>query len=159
MMQVSTKTEYGLRCLVFLAREKPGVSVSITQIAQRERLPRHYIQQILLRLRRGGIVKSIRGTEGGFALAQPAAEISIGAVVRILEGVPFEDTCSRFNQRTNCGHMDDCSIRPIWQRVSQALWDTLDRITLDTLVPAESSADRPMEKELPVLNQPSARFA
>lgn len=153
MMQVSTKTEYGLRCLVFLAREKAGASVSITHIAQREKLPRHYIQQILLRLRRGGIVKSIRGTEGGFALAKPASEISIGAVVRILEGVPFEDTCSRFNQRTSCGHMHDCSIRPIWQRVSSALWDTMDRITLDTLIPAESANGRKLEKELPVLNQ------
>ncbi len=151
-MQVSTKTEYGLRCLVFLAREKAGASVSITQIAQRERLPRHYIQQILLRLRRAGIVKSIRGTEGGFALAMPTPEISIGAVVRILEGVPFEDTCTRFNKRANCGHMHDCSIRPIWQRVSRTLWETLDRITLDTLVPAES-AGRLLEKELPVLNQ------
>jgi len=153
MMQVSTKTEYGLRCLVFLAREKQGASVSISQIAQRERLPRHYIQQILRRLRRGGIVKSIRGTEGGFALALAPAAISIGAVVRILEGVPFEDTCSRFNQRANCGHMSDCSIRPIWQRVSHALWETLDRITLAELVPDESAVGLHFEKELPILQR------
>jgi Rrf2 family protein len=152
MMQVSTKTEYGLRCLVFLAREKDGASVSITQIAQRERLPRHYIQQILLKLRRGGIVKSIRGTEGGFALALTPAAISLGAVVRILEGVPFEDTCSRFNERKNCGHMSDCSIRPIWNRVSRALWDTLDEISLDSLVPSEAHSGLHFEKELPVLN-------
>ena len=149
MMQVSTKTEYGLRCLVLLARAKNKASVSITEIAQRERLPRHYIQQIFMRLRRGGIVKSIRGTEGGFALAQAPEAISVGAIVRVLEGVPFEDTCARFNEKSNCGHLSDCSIRPIWQRVSRTLWETLDQITLASLVPAEPY----LEKELPVLNK------
>jgi len=150
-MQVSTKTEYGLRCLVLLAREKKDAAVSITHMAQQERLPKQYIQQILLRLRRAGIVKSIRGTEGGFALAKPSSEISVGAVVRILEGVPFENTCSRFNERSNCGHMHDCSIRPIWQRVSKTLWDTLDHISLLALVPEEAAVDFHFEKALPVI--------
>jgi Rrf2 family protein len=151
MMQVSTKTEYGLRCLNLLARQADGGSLSISQIAQQEHLPRHYIQQILLRLRRAGVVKSIRGTEGGFALASKPSQISVGQVVRVLEGVPFEDTCSRFNQKSNCGHMGECSIRPVWQLISHQLWKTLDGITLDTLVNDETVVGHQLKKELPVL--------
>ena len=86
-MQISTKTEYGLRCLLRLARQPDGGAMSITGISQMEHVPKHYAQQILMKLRRAGLVKSTRGTEGGFALAQPAESISIGQVVRVLEGV------------------------------------------------------------------------
>jgi len=148
MMQVSTKTEYGLRCLLLLARQGEKSS-SISQIAAQEGVPKHYAQQILLTLRRAGIVKSIRGTEGGFALAQ--ADVSVGAIVRALEGVPFDDTCGRFNRKKNCGHMGDCSIRPVWQTVSRRLWETLDRITLKSLIADENVVGRTLERELPVL--------
>jgi len=154
MMQVSTKTEYGLRCLLLLARHEVGRSFSITQIAQLERVPRHYAQQILLKLRRAGIVKSIRGTEGGFALAQSSSKISVGSVVRALEGVPFDDTCGRFNKKSSCGHMGDCSIRPVWQTVARRLWETLDGITLHSLVNSEDHVGRTLERMLPILEIP-----
>src|SRR5690348_14453936 len=101
MMQISTKTEYGIRCLLRLARQPEGESVSISQIAELDHVPKHYAQQILMRLRRAGLVKSIRGTEGGFALAHPAQSISIAQVVRVLEGVPFQDTCDHFNKKSD----------------------------------------------------------
>src|SRR5690554_6758294 len=107
MMQISTKSEYGIRCLLYLARRPAGESASITEISQAEHVPRQYAQQILLRLRRAGIVKSIRGTEGGFALAQPAGSITVARVVRTLEGTPFQDTCDHFNRRADCGHLGD----------------------------------------------------
>lgn len=150
MMQVSTKTEYGLRCLVLLARQAPGASLAISEIAEQEKLPRAYIQQILLKLRRSGIVKSIRGTDGGFALAMDPERISLATIVGALEGVPFEDTCSRFNQKADCGHLSSCSIQPIWAMVSRRLWETLEGITLRQLS-ANTVATRVMQKELPVL--------
>src|SRR5689334_15537275 len=119
MMQVSTKTEYGLRCLLLLAREKPGEAFSIAQIAARERVPRPFAQQILMQLRRAGFVKSTRGTQGGFELARPASQISVGSVVRVLEGVPLQDTCDHFNKRSSCGHLSDCSIRPVWEIIGR----------------------------------------
>src|SRR4051812_44291646 len=105
MMQISTKTEYGLRCLLRLARQPQGDALSITQISHTEHVPKHYAQQILMRLRRADLLKSTRGTEGGFALAKPATGISVGQVVRVLEGVPFQDTCGHFNKKSNCGHL------------------------------------------------------
>jgi Rrf2 family protein len=157
MMQISTKTEYGIRCLLRLARlpdrqaGQPGQeAMSITDIAKLEHVPKHYAQQILMRLRRAGLVKSIRGTEGGFALAHPAESISIAQVVRVLEGVPFQDTCDHFNKKTDCGHTGDCSIRPIWQVISSRLWDSLDRINLLHLINDERTVGRKLEVEIPV---------
>src|SRR5258708_12811847 len=113
MMQISTRTEYGLRCLLRLAREPERGAFSITEISQLEHVPKHYAQQILMRLRRAGLVKSTRGTEGGFALAQPPAQISVAQGVRVLEGVPFQDTCDHFNKKSNSTHLAPCTIRPI----------------------------------------------
>jgi Rrf2 family iron-sulfur cluster assembly transcriptional regulator len=151
MMQISTTTEYGIRCLLRLAREPEGHSVAISAITQSEHVPKHYAQQILMRLRRAGLVKSIRGTEGGFALATPASEISIAQVVRVLEGVPFQDTCEHFNKKTDCGHLGDCSIRPIWQIISRRLWESLDHIHLLQLINDEKTVGQKLEVELPVL--------
>jgi Rrf2 family protein len=154
MMQISTKTEYGLRCLLSLAREKVGESLSISEISQKEHVPKHYAHQILSKLRRAGLVKSIRGTEGGFILAQPAAAITVAQVVRVLEGVPFEDTCDHFNKHTDCGHLSGCSIRPIWQIISSRLWEALDRITLLQLVDDEKTVGQKLELDIPVLRFP-----
>jgi len=77
MMQISSKTEYGIRCLLLLAKQG-GKALSIAQIAAQEHLPRPFAQQILLQLGRAGIVKSTRGTQGGFALASAPSQISVG---------------------------------------------------------------------------------
>lgn len=151
MMQVSTKTEYGLRCLLRLARQPEGEALSITEISKEEHVPKHYAQQILMRLRRAGFVKSTRGTEGGFALARPSSDITVAQVVRTLEGSPFEDTCEHFNKRTDCGHLDDCSIRPIWQVISRRLWEALDHIPLAQLLNNEKTVEHALVKELPIL--------
>ena len=154
MMQISTKTEYGLRCLLCLAREQGGESLSITEISKKEHVPKHYAQQILMRLRRAGLVRSTRGTEGGFALAQLPQSITVAQVVRVLEGVPFQDTCDHFNKHTDCGHLGDCSIRPIWQIISRRMWETLEKINLLQLIDDEKTVGRKLELELPVMKFP-----
>jgi Rrf2 family transcriptional regulator, iron-sulfur cluster assembly transcription factor len=106
-----------------------------------------------LKLGKAGIVKSSRGIQGGFILARPAAEISLGAILRILEGVPFQDTCDHFNRKTDCGHLSDCSIRPVWQIVSRRLWDVVDKINLAQLILDEKNVRQRLLVELPVLNQ------
>ncbi len=151
MMKISTKTEYGLRCLLRLTKEPDNGSVSLTEIVRSEHVPKQYAQQILVKLRRGGFVRSIRGTEGGFELARKPDEITLAQVVRVLEGAPFQDTCDHFNKRVDCGHQDGCSIRPIWQIIGRRLWQTLDRITLAQLVADEKTVGENLESELPVL--------
>jgi Rrf2 family protein len=157
MMQVSTKTEYGLRCLLALARQPEGGALSLAEIASQESVPKPYAQQILLKLRRIGLVRSIRGTQGGFALARPASQISVGAIVSALEGVPFEDTCNHFNKRTDCGHTGACSIRPVWSVISQRLWDALNQIQLTHLLTDENAVQHKLAVELPVLTMPTIK--
>lgn len=155
MMKISTKTEYGMRCLLVLARSPEGRSMAISEIARTERVPKQYAQQILLRLRRAGLVTSLRGTQGGFTLGKSAKEISVGAILRALEGVPFEDTCDQFNRKSDCGHLGNCTIRPVWQIVSRRLWEALDRITLQQLVGDEAVVGHRLAVELPVLDLPA----
>jgi Rrf2 family protein len=157
MMQVSTKTEYGLRCLLSLARQPEGGALTMAEIADGERVPKPYAQQILMKLRRVGLIRSIRGTQGGFALAKPASQISVGAIVRALEGVPFEDTCNHFNKKTDCGHTGACSIRPVWSVISQRLWEALDQIQLTHLLTDEKAVQHKLTVELPVLTMPTIR--
>lgn len=152
MMQVSTRTEYGLRCLLQLARQPQGTALSMAEIAEREHLPKPYAQQILLRLKRAGLLKSTRGTQGGFALSQPASSITVAAILRVLEGVPFKNTCDHFNQSTNCGHLGNCGIRPVWETIASRLWEALDAITLQHLVGDEKSVTQTLAVQLPVLN-------
>jgi len=128
--------------------------MSISEISRYERVPKHYAQQILMKLRQAGFVKSIRGTEGGFALARAPSDISVGEVVRVLEGVPFKDTCDHFNKKSDCGHLGDCGIRPVWQVIGQRLWEALDSIHLLHLIRDEKTVRNQLEVELPVLKFP-----
>lgn len=139
-----------------MARQPGQGALSISQIAGQEHLPKHYVQQILLRLRRAGLVTSTRGTQGGFALAKAPAVISVADVVRVLEGMPFEDSCGQFNKKTDCGHLGGCGIRPVWQTISQRIWETLDHIRLMDLIGDEKSVGRTLALELPVLTSPAA---
>src|SRR5580658_6946254 len=134
MMKVSTKTEYGLRCLLLLARQQGQTALSISQIAGQEWLPKHYVQQILSKLRRAGLGASTRGTQGGFALAKPPSAGCVADAVGVLEGAPFEDACGQFNKKSDCGHLGGCGIRPVWQTISRRLWETLDQIHLLHLI-------------------------
>jgi Rrf2 family protein len=152
MMQVSTKTEYGLRCMLQLARQPDDKALSLAELAERDHLPRPYAEQILLKLKRAGLVKSTRGTQGGFALSKPAGQITIGAILRVLEGVPFQDTCGHFNKNANCGHMGECGIRPVWELIARRLWEALDNITLEHLIGSEKNVSDTLAVRLPVLN-------
>jgi Rrf2 family protein len=156
MMRITTKTEYGMRCMLRLAKQPVGQALSIAEISRHERVPRDYAEQILLRLRRAGLVRSIRGTQGGFSLAAPPEAISVGSILRFLEGIPPDSACDHFNRRADCGHLGDCSIRPIWKLIGQRLWEALDRITLEQLVANEKSVESTLAVALPVLTLPMA---
>lgn len=154
MLQVSSKTEYGMRCLRLMALEGTDKALSITDIARREHVPKPYAQQIMMQLRRAGLVKSLRGTQGGFTLAKPADQISVGDILRVLENQATANACDTFNKKTECGHMGDCSIRPVWETIAQRLWNSLDKISLKHLITDEKTVSQRLVLELPVLNNP-----
>jgi Rrf2 family protein len=137
---ISQKAKYALRALVALARE--GGSMMIGEIAARERIPRKFLEQILLELKRHGIVMSRRGKLGGYDLLMSADQITYGQVLRIIDGPIAPLPClSRIAYRrcADCRTEDECEIRRVFARVATSAREVLDRTTIaDSLNPTES---------------------
>lgn len=139
-MKLSAQEEYGLRCLLALARARPGVSLTIPQIAEAEHISAPNVAKLLGVLRRGGQVVALRGQSGGYALARKASEINVGEALACLGGRIFDaGFCGRHSSATRgCGHNSDCSVRSVWRLVQRAVDDVLGRLTLADLLVEES---------------------
>lgn len=143
-MKITALEEYGLRCLVQLARRGPGVPVSAREIAEAEGLTVEYVTQLLVKLRHAGLARSVRGSRGGFLLTRAPESMTMGDVTRAL-GEPFlERLCSSYTgNRSACIHEGaGCGILGFWTDISRKVHAVLDDYTLKDL------ADR-MESESP----------
>lgn len=139
-MRVTTWTEYSLIITLHLARRatSEGSPVPARELAEAERLPGDYVEQILLRLRRAGLVESVRGARGGYYLAREASRISVRDVMTASEHQTFEMNCETHPvdpERCNTGSA--CSIRPVWQELQRRVDDLLEGITLADLLKQE----------------------
>src|SRR6185295_20396303 len=153
-MKISALEEYGLRCLVQVARSESKGPLSIPEIAKREGITVDYATKLLTTLRRGGFLKSVRGTQGGYLLSRKPEEITLAQVMRHLGGPIFESsTCSHFpGSETQCVHSANCGVRAVWVRVSKHLFEVLDKFTLDEIMKSEASVNAFLGKTvLPVL--------
>jgi len=142
MLRVSTKGEYGVRIMVDLARHYSERPRSLTDISQAESLPLAYLEQLVKLLREADppLVTSTRGAHGGYRLSRHPEQISMGEIVRILEGPISPMICATEGEMTQiCGFLDACKTKYLWARVRDAVAQTLDSITLAELVAAESS--------------------
>ncbi len=149
-VRITTLAEYGVICALHLARRLPEGPVTGRDIAARERLPVDYVEQILLRLRRAGIVRSTRGARGGYALAQSPEAISVRAVIAASELTTFDLHCvSNPLEEERCSASHNCSIRPVWVMLQRKIDDVLDSVRLADLLEEESVVRRRVG--LPVL--------
>jgi Rrf2 family cysteine metabolism transcriptional repressor len=139
MLRVSTKGEYGVRIMVDLAHNYGGRPRSLTDIAQAESLPLAYLEQLvkLLRESEPPLVISTRGAHGGYRLGRAPEKISMGEIVRVLEGPIAPMICATEGEMTQiCGYLDACKTRYLWAKVRDAVAQTLDTMTLADLVGA-----------------------
>src|SRR5687767_11423646 len=114
-MRITTWAEYALICSVHLAHRYGSGPVNGRVIAASERLPADYVEQILLRLRRAGIVTSVRGSHGGYQLARSPNELSVREIVSAAEHATFDLHCvSHPVDEARCAETQSCSIRPVW---------------------------------------------
>lgn len=142
MLRVSTKGEYGVRIMVDLARHYGGRPRSLTDIAQAESLPLAYLEQLvkLLRECEPALVSSTRGAHGGYRLNRSPQEISMGEIVRVLEGPIAPMICATEGEMTQiCGYLEACKTKYLWARVRDAVAQTLDTMTLAELVGASDA--------------------
>ena len=152
-MRVTTWTEYSLIIVLHLARrgEEGAGTVAARELAEAERLPGDYVEQILLRLRRAGLVESVRGARGGYRLARAAHEISVRDVMTASEHQTFEVNCATHPvDADRCGNGTSCSIRPVWQALQRRIDDLLEGISVADLMKQE-----PVVQELVTL-QPAS---
>ena len=134
-MKISTRTEYGIRVLVTLARLGPDdTCLSLTEIARREKLPHAYLEQLVGDLRRAGLVSATRGQAGGYRLARPADEIAMTEAVRALEGPLLEMPCAGAEDLEHCDRPQPCSVHEVFQKVYESLSATLGATNLAEVV-------------------------
>jgi Rrf2 family protein len=134
---ISKKTIYAFKALIHLAKTPSGQSVLIADLAREENIPKKFLEFILLSLRKGGLLQSRVGKGGGYTLALPANKISIGAIVRILEGDIAPLQCLSTTNYARCEECQDeatCGIRLTMTDVDVALATVLDGLTLADMV-------------------------
>src|SRR5918912_2476972 len=137
-MKVSAQEEYGLRCLVQLARLKEGESLTLAQIAEREGISVANAGKLLWILSKAGLVQSQRGNKGGYYLARPASEIYLSEILRVMDEEEISGHCKSYTGVLDeCVHTSDCGIRPIIVSIHEIVQETLSKVTLAQLVGSE----------------------
>jgi Rrf2 family protein len=133
---LTRKTKYALRALACLARGPQEQWLSVAAIAASEKLPRKFLERILLDLNRSGFVASRKGREGGYTLAGPAASLRVADVVRRMDGPLAPVPCvsrTAYRRCTDCGDEATCCIRPVMKQVRDAIADVLEHTTVADL--------------------------
>jgi len=132
-MRLSTAGRYALRAMVDLASHAGEGPVLRQEIAERQEISGHYLAHLFLKLKDAGLVESILGPGGGYVLAQGAAQISAGDVLRAV-GEPLDPVeCVEDGKGTACRRMEDCSAHLLWSRLGRAMTQVLDSVSLAEL--------------------------
>lgn len=151
-MKISAIEEYGLRCLLQLARQTDAEQLmSAEDIARHEGLSTAYVEKILSQLRKAGLIKSVRGMYGGYKLARAPEDIRVGDLMRAVDGDFFTDICKHFSgQSESCVHMNGCSVRPVWMMVARHVYRILDNLSLADLLEEETGIEQALYREFPL---------
>ncbi len=138
-MRLSKKGEYAVRALVEIGLEsiaRPNSLIQISSVAERTNIPDKFLEQILLALRNGGILKSKRGVEGGYSLARATTDITLGEVIRLLDGplAPIPCVSQTAYEPCTCPNEETCGLRIAMKQVRDAIADILDNYRLDRVL-------------------------
>ncbi|MFC1477776.1 RrF2 family transcriptional regulator [candidate division KSB1 bacterium] len=141
-MRYTAQEEYGLRCLLQLARHDSDEPMAIEEIARKEGLTPHYVGKLMRILLKGGLIESTRGKNGGYRLSRPAEHVSIEEALDVLDGRLYtSENCKRFTgDLENCVNSSDCSVRVLWTTVDRAVSRVLQNTMLTDLIPGTMAA-------------------
>ena len=143
-MKLSTRARYGLKALIDLGLHCETEAVSIQSIAGRQNISDSYLEQLMAKLKKAGLVESTRGAGGGYRLGRPAEEISVGDVLRVLEGSLEAAQCSGMEDESTCENNDICVTKYVWKRINDSITQAVDTMMLDQLI--EESRKKQKEK-------------
>ena len=151
-MKLSTKGRYGLRAMIDLARYSEEELVSISSIAARQDISERYLEQLVGLLKKAGLVRSIRGATGGYVLAKSTGEISVGDVLRALEGSLEPVRCAAFYSEEGCMAAEGCVTKYVWQKINESINEAVDHMMLDELVRESRNVNPEGDLENPQCN-------
>ncbi len=131
-MQLTRREEYGLKGLVFLAKQPKRGVVLVGEISKVQGIPKQFLAKIFQRLSKAGVLRSVRGAKGGFTLGRPAGQITMREVIEALEGPIAINRC--LLRRGECQEEEGCSLRGVWEEAQEGLLGVLGRTTIADLV-------------------------
>jgi Rrf2 family protein len=138
-LKITTKGRYGLRALIDLAQYSEIEHVSISSIASRQGISERYLEQLMTLLKKAELIKSIRGAGGGYVLAKNIEDISVGDVLRALEGSLEPVECTAYREEDSCMAAGGCVTKYVWQKINESINRTVDEISLKKLVEESKS--------------------
>ena len=138
-MKLSTKSRYGIRAMLSIALNKSDRPIPINQIAEQQDIPGPYLEQLAGTLKRSGLVDSTRGAMGGYVLTRPPEDISIGDIIRALEGSLAPMAC--VDDDEVCCHSGNCAAHMLYARITEGISKVFDSITLADMVADQQSLD------------------
>ncbi|MGN1393879.1 MAG: RrF2 family transcriptional regulator [Succinivibrionaceae bacterium] len=139
-MKISTKGRYALRLMIELARSKVSEPIRLKDLAERQNISEKYSEQIISLMRRGGIVRARRGTQGGYELAKKPEEITIGNILRLTEGDLAPVPCIEHGL-DQCPIRNSCATIAFWLKLNDAINSVVDGTTLEDLAKSSSKQD------------------
>jgi Rrf2 family protein len=128
LMQIPRRVDYGLRAVIYLAEQQPEKCSSIAEIAKHQGVPRKFLEKIIQDLVRRGLIKSKRGSMGGYMLARPADAISFRDVIEAIEGPIFVNAC--LDHELGCDQIPRCTMIGVWTEVQRSIIEVLGRTTI-----------------------------
>lgn len=136
-MKISTKGRYALRVLLDLAEHQNCGFIALKDIAERQNISKKYLEQIIPIFNRAGILKTVRGSQGGYKLAKTPDNYTVGEVLRLTEGSLAPVACVE-NENVDCERCNECATLPVWQGLYKAINEYLDGITLQDILDQQS---------------------
>ncbi len=134
MMKISTRGRYGVRAIVDIAHHGRGKPEQIRKIAERQEIPPRYLEQIFQRLKRAGIVKTLRGAKGGYYLGKPPSQISVADVIQVTDGPLTPVLCrDHFKKDALCHRARSCAVKPMWDEAGRRMAEYLRSVTIADL--------------------------
>lgn len=136
-MKLSTRGRYGLKAMFQLSLHYGEGPISLNQIADKQRLSENYLEQLFSLLRKEGLLKSVRGAQGGYMLSRKPEEITVGQILRCLEGNMAPSDCVIDGDEFECDREDKCVTKLVWIKIKDSIDEVIDSITLQNMIDDE----------------------
>lgn len=138
-MILSTRGRYGLKAMFELGLHYGNGPLPLKVIAERQKIPENYLEQLIAVLRKAGLVKSVRGAQGGYLMSLPPEQITVAQVLLTLEGPMAPAECVADPDSPNCRLADECVTRSVWEKIRISIHDVIDAMTLQHMIDEQNA--------------------